>query len=197
MKKVLVLIILGLFFGCTKKGEVVKEDGEIRKPYIISQEDRKFRQKIKNNNVPYVIIPIGISVESNLIIDKYSNVYYYQRARSMGFGNDYMENDTIPRFIDLLPKDLIKIPKDCIERFINENVIDKEKRRQVLIMASQTDTIKDKCFLSFLKNIKTPIYVVRRTTQEEDTVLHYKKKDLFYDSNSIKWDKAKIRFQNQ
>jgi hypothetical protein len=195
MKNVLVLIIVGLLFGCTKKGEVAKEDIAVQKPYVISEEDRKYREELKNGKIPSPFIPFGISGESNLLIDEHSNIYYYQRNKKVDLICDYgRENDTIPMFLDLQPKDLIKIPKDCIEKFINENVMNKEKRRQILIMESQTDTIKDKSFLRFLKNIQTPKYVIRRTTQEEDTVLYYKKKDLFYDSNVIKWDKSRIKF---
>lgn len=194
MKKVVVLIMISLFFGCNKKAEVVKEKITIPKSYIISQEDRKNSERDKKNNVPPPFIPNGISLECNIIIDENSNIYYYQKNKKGVFCNYGMENDTIPKFIDLQPKDLIKIPKDCIDKFINENVMTKEKRKQILIMASQTDTIKDQKFLSFLYNTKVPTYVIRRTTQEEDTVLSYKKKNAFYYSDSIKWNKTKIKF---
>ena len=44
MKKVVVLIIISLFLGCNKKEVVVKENISIPKSYIISQEDREFRE---------------------------------------------------------------------------------------------------------------------------------------------------------
>lgn len=145
--------------------------------------------------MPIPFIPVGVSGESNLIIDKYSNVFYYQRNKKQVLLCDYgRENDTIPLFLDLQPKDLIKIPKDCVEKFINENVMNKERTSQILIMVSQTDTIKDKIFLNFLKRIKVPVYTIRRTTQEEDTVLKYKKSNKYYYSDSIKWDKSRIKF---
>ena len=195
MKKVIVLIMISLFFGCNKKNGDVTKSNVLQKPYIISQEDRKFREKIKKNNIAYIIIPNGVSVESNLIIDENSNIYYYQKNRIADIICNYgMQNDTIPEYLDLQPKDLIKIPKDYIENFIDENVMNKEKRRRILIMASQTDTIKDQKFLSFLHNTKVPTYVIRRTTQEEDTVLSYKKKNAFYYSDEIKWDKSRIKF---
>lgn len=195
MKKVLGLIIVLLLFGCAKKGEVAKESDVILKPYIISQEYREFKLKIKNNKFPYVIVPFGISVESNLIIDENSNMYYYQRASSVGFGNDYhVKSDSIPKFLDLNTKDLIRIPNNCIKEFVDENVMTKERRRQILIIASQKDTIIDQKFLKFLHYLKVPIYVVRRTTQEEDTVLRYKKVNKYYDYQNIKWDKSKIKF---
>lgn len=190
MKNVLVLMIVSLFLGCVKKREV-----ESQKLYIISEEDRMYNEKLKKEKVSFPFIPVGVSGESNLIIDKYSNVFYYQRNKKPALLCDYgRENDTIPLFLDLQPKDLIKIPKDYIGEFINENLKDKEKKKQILIMASQMDTIKDKQFLKFLKNIQIPIYIIRRTTQEEDTVLNYKKKNTFYDPKEIKWDKSRIKF---
>lgn len=197
MKKIAVLIMISLFFGCNKKAEVVKEKITIPKSYIISQEDRKNSERDKKNNVPPPFIPNGISVESNIIIDENSNIYYYQRNKRGVFCNYGMENDTIPKFMDLQPKDIIKIPKDCLKKFIDENVMTKEKRRQILILASQTDSIKNQTIVSFIYNLKVPTYVIRRTTQEEDTVLSYKKKNAFYYSDSIKWDKSRIRFPNQ
>lgn len=189
--------MIGLLFGCTKKGEVTNEDSDVQKPYIISEEDRKYKEELNKGKVHIPFIPVGVSGESNLIIDKYSNVFYYQRNKKPVLLCDYgRENDTIPLFLDLQPKDLIKMPKDFIEEFINENVMSKEKNRQTLIMVSQTDTIRDQKFLNFLHHLKVPIYIIRRTTQEEDTVLSYKKKDAFYYSDSIKWDKSRIKFQN-
>ena len=110
---------------------------------------------------------------------------------------DYgMENDTLPEFLDLQPKDLIKIPKEALKRFVDENVMNREKRRQILVIASQNDTIKDITSLKFLRNTRVPTYFIRRTTQEEDTVLQYKKTKIYYYSDSIKWDKTKIKFKN-
>ncbi len=100
-----------------------------------------------------------------------------------------MEKVTLPHLLDLQPKDLIKIPKDCIEKIIEDNVMTKEKGKQILIVASQKDSIKDREFLKFLHHMKVPSYIIRRTTQEEDTVLHYKKTNQYYNSNDINWNK--------
>jgi hypothetical protein len=194
MKKVLVLIMVCLFFACNRKEDVAKEDSEVQKPYIISKKKREISSK--NNSIPPPPpIPGWFVYGTNtFIIGKDSKIYYFQRNRAALRCGTGSENDTIPHFIDLQPKDLIKIPKDCIDKFIDVNVMTKEKRKQILIMASQTDIIKDQKFLSFLYNTKVPTYVIRRTTQEEDTVLSYKKKNAFYYSDSIKWDKTRIKF---
>lgn len=96
-------------------------------------------------------------------------------------------------FLDLQPKDIIKIPQKTLNDFISENILTKEKRRQILIIVSQNDTIKNKYFLEFLKRGLIRTYHIRKTTQEEDTVLKYKKNNDFYYSNEIKWDKTKIK----
>ncbi len=188
--------MISLLFGCNKK-----EDSEVQKPYIISKENRKIQKysdSLKSSRSKIKLFPLeGFYGECNLIIDRNGDVLYFQNKNKIRMCGTGILNDTIPEYFDLQPKHIVKIPKDYIEKFIEENVITKEKRRQILIMASQTDTIKDQKFLSFLYNTKVPTYVIRRTTQEEDTVLSYKKKNAFYYSDSIKWDKSRIRFPNQ
>jgi hypothetical protein len=80
--------------------------------------------------------------------------------------------------------------------FLSENILIKEKNRQILIIASQKDTIKNTSFFDFLNTKNIGTYVIRRTTQEEDTVLKYKNnvnKHIYYYPDSIKWDKTKIK----
>jgi len=194
MKNVFILMIFGFLFGCVKKGEDVKESSAIQKPYIISQEDKKNSERDGKMNVPPPYVPVGISMRSNLIIDAHSNMFYYQTNQKGGWCSTGIENDIIPRYIGISPKDLIIIPKDCLEKFIDENVMTKEERRRILIIASQKDTIIDQKFLDFFKNIKVSMYVVRRTTQEEDAVLKYKKANKYYDYKDIKWDRTRIKF---
>lgn len=195
MKKVVVLILVSLFVGCNKKEEVVKEKISIPKSYIISQEDRRNSERDKKNNVPPPFIPNGISAEINLIIDEQSNLYYYQRNKSAVFCAFGIENDTIPKFIDLQPKDIIKIPKDCIEKFIEENVMTKEKRRQILVVASQTDSIKDYKLVSFIYNLNVPTYVIRRTTQEKILFFITRKKTCFMILKKLNGINQKLSFQ--
>lgn len=190
--------MVSLLFSCNKKEKLQKGDSEAQKPYIISAENiknQKYSDSLETSGSEIKVFPLkGFYGECNLIIDRNGDVLYFQNKKSVRICGTGMENDTIPEYLDLQPKDLIKIPKDYIEKFINVNVMNKEKRRQILIMASQTDTIKDQKILSFFYNIKVQAYIIRRTTQEEDTVLYYKKKDVFYDSKDIKWDKTKIKF---
>lgn len=63
-----------------------------------------------------------------------------------------------------------------------------------LIVASQKDTIKNTAILSFLNQNSLRYFGIRKTTQEEDTVLKYKKNNQYYNSESIKWDHERIVF---
>lgn len=187
-----------LIVCCNKKyNKIISTEDKNIKQYIISHEEKelkKYADSMGNRGKP---LPFNSYYgESNLIIDRRNNLYFYQKnAMAAGCGTG-MENDTIPEFLNLQPKDLIKIPKESIELIISENVLTKKENRQILIIASQDDTIKDQKILNFLYNLKVPIYEIRRTTQEEDTVLHYKTTNQFYYSDQIKWDKKKIKLKN-
>jgi hypothetical protein len=191
-------IICLLFLNCAKKEEkIVKKS----KPYIISYEDKEFEKycdSIKTHTNRAVLPPRkGFYGESQLIIDKKGSLYFYQKRYFFEICSYGSEKDTLPHFLDLQPKDIVKIPKKCLNDFLSENILTKEKRRQILIIGSQSDTIKNPYFLDFLKSNIIQTYHIRRTTQEEDTVLKYKNNSDYYYSEDIKWDRTKIKFPSK
>ncbi len=200
MKNLVYLLIFCLIISCNNnKNKISQGNNKSVRPYIISYEDKKLKlylDSLNENNIKTVPPLKAFYYESNLIIDKNNNLYFYQRNRiAVGCGTG-MENDTLPEFLNLQPKDLIKIPKESIGKIVYENVMTKEKNRKILIIASQIDTIKNRKILNFLNDLKVPTYIIRRTTQEEDIVLHYKITNQFYYSNEIKWDKNRIKLRN-
>jgi len=192
-------MICFLLLNCSK----IKEEENIvekNKPYIISYEDRKLQNYIdslKENKKNFVPFPQkGFYGEHQLIIDKKGDFYFYQKEYFMEFCSYGHENDTLPDFLRLQPKDVVRIPQNNLTDFLSENILNKEKDRQILIIASQQDTIKSTSFFEFLKKKNIGTYIIRRTTQEEDTVLKYKNsnnKHIYYYPDSIKWDKTKIK----
>ena len=186
-----------LVLNCTRKANntVVKN-----KPYIISYEDKKLQKyldSLKNNKGKIVPPPSTKGFfygESQLIIDQKGDFYYYQKEYIQIFCSYESEKDTVPHFLGLKPKDILKISKKHLNDFIIENILKKLERRQILIIASQNDTIKNDYFLNFLKSNIIKTYHIRKTTQEEDTVLKYKKNNESYYFENIKWDKTKIKF---
>jgi len=194
MKRIVIGFMICLLFGnCNKKD---KRNISKRNSYIISYEDKKLRKNtdsIERNSNLKIFLPKGFYRENQLIIDKNGNLFFYQKEHIRISCNYGSENDTLPHFLDLHPKDIVKIPESSLNDFLSENILSKEKDRQVLVIASQNDTIKNISFLDFLDRITIPTYIIRRTTQEEDTVLHYKKTEKHYDSDEIKWDKTRIK----
>lgn len=187
-------LICLLFLNCTKKDEKIVEKN---KSYIISYEDEKLEKYYDSLTVPPPSTKGFFYGESQLIIDKKGNLYFYQKRYIQILCSYGSEKDTLPHFLDLQPKDIVKIPKKCLNDFLSENILTKEKRRQILIIGSQSDTIKNPYFLDFLKSNIIQTYYIRRTTQEEDTVLKYKTNSDYYYSDSIKWDRSKIKFRNK
>lgn len=210
MKNVLLLILVSLFFSCAKKGEVVKEESMLDKPFVISEfykKQKEYGKYYTDSNGRKIPLPPPppppqtggvIYGTNNFIIDKDSKIYYFQRNGEIGFRcGTGSENDTIPHFIDLQPKDLIEIPNNCISDFVKLNY--KKEVRNITFITSQIDTLKTKNYFDLVRVIEESlkdrdVYLIMRTTQEIDTVLNYKKKDLFYDSNDVKWDKSRIKF---
>jgi hypothetical protein len=106
--------------------------------------------------------------------------------------------DTIPYFVDLNSRDLIEISNKNIFDFIKLNYND--DFRNATFIASHSDTINSKIFFDLRKSLNfykrdRDFVAIRRTTQEEDTVIFYMKNNKHYDSDDIKWDKKRIKFQ--
>lgn len=186
-------IVCLLLLSCSKK----KENTTIKnKPYIISQENN--RQIINGDTITPPPIPGFLVYGTNtFIIDFDSTIYYFKRGDVGHICGNWSENDTIPDYINLHPKDLIKIPDNLISEFVKLNY--KDKFRNLTFISSKVDTLKTKNYFDLVKAIKLSLkerdkYFIRRTTQEEDTVLKYKKNNEYYNSENIKWDDKRITF---
>lgn len=84
------------------------------------------------------------------------------------------------------------MPNNSIVDFIKQNVASKNEMKRILVIASQNDTIKNKALLSYLNENQLRTFSARITTQEEDTVLKYKKNNEFYNYEDIKWNQNRI-----
>lgn len=201
MKRVLIGFVICLFLlNCAKK-ENIKHNT----PYIISQKDIKPKKSIdiinKDNTPPPPPpppIPGWLTYGTNtFIIDSDSKIYYFQGEKLGFICGTGSENDTIPHFINLQPKDLIEIPSNSISDFIKLNY--KDDFRNLTFVSSKLDTLKSESFHNLIAALKSSLkdrdfYYIARTTQEEDTVLQYKKNNSYYSSDNIKWDKTRIKF---
>ncbi|WP_281867276.1 hypothetical protein [Flavobacterium sp. GSB-24] len=186
-------MICFLLLNCNNKEEKIVEENKL---YIISYEDRKLQKyydSLEKRNPKSPPPPRGFYSENQLIIDKKRDYYYYQKE-FMRYGcGTIPASDTVPHFIDLKPNRIMKVPQARIIDFLSKNIPTKEEHKKILIIASQNDTIKNNLLFDYL-NKKNISHFIRRTTQEEDTVLKYKKNNEYYNSEEIKWDKNRITF---
>ena len=177
MKNVLVFVLVGFLFGCAKKREEVKESAVILKPYIISE--KAWNGSEKNDSVPPPPpIPGWLIYGTNAFIINSDSTAYYLQNKQIGMICGTVTNDTIPYFINLQPEDLVEISNKNIYDFIKLNY--KDDFRHVTVIASESDTLKTKFFFDLYKSLNffkrdRDFFIIRRTTQEEDTVLKYKK----------------------
>lgn len=186
--------MISLVFGCSKK-----EDNGVQKPYVISIENK---EKINKNDTipPPPPIPGWLVYGTNTFILNSDSTAYYFQSKEIGMICGTLTADTIPYFINLQPKDLIEISNKNIYDFIKLNY--KDDFQNVTFIASQSDTLYSKFFFDLQKSLNffkrnRDFYLIRRITQEEDSVLKYKKSNEYYDSNLIKWDKSNIKFAEQ
>ena len=174
-------VVFLLLLNCNKKEE--------KTSYVISIEKSKFLNELKKKNIPPP--PSGFYSYNNLIIDQKGDFYFYQKEYTPWHCIP-SERDTIPDFFNIKPIEIIKVPNNSIVDFIKQNVASKNEMKRMLVIASQNDTIKNKALLSYLNENQLRTFSARITTQEEDTVLKYKKNNEFYNYEDIKWNQNRI-----
>ncbi|WP_281637141.1 hypothetical protein [Flavobacterium marginilacus] len=186
-----VLLICLLFFNCKKE-----ESEQKNISYIISKENK---ERIKGNYIipPPPPIPGWLFYGTDTFIINSDTTAYYMKNKGVGFVCGTMTADTIPYFADLNPRDLIEISNKNIFDFIKLNYND--DFRNATFIASNSDTIDSEIFFDLYKALNIfkkdrDFIAIRRTTQEEDTVIFYKRNNKTYYSGSIQWDKTKIKF---
>ena len=185
MKKT-IIICLTFFAACTQlsKGKEFT--------FIVSS----FRKPINSKEVVPPLMPVYAPF--NFIVDTGGQVYYYQlqlgKPKCASGNDDYL---TAP-FIRLQPENIVQVPQSNLEDFIKSNILFLDKDYKYISIASFLDTVKS----SSLKELITIFsdttykitYSIRRTTQEEQIVLDYKKRVIYYDPNSVVWDSTRIEF---
>ena len=188
--KILSLFCLITMVGCnhpTAKNDIT---------FIVPNDSIYFYKHVGEVPPPPPKPPREYYLPSNFIIDTGGHVYYYQQIIKSGLNCRDQEWDLPPSFIDLQPKDIIEVPIQNIEDFIKLNIqyIDRSDRH--FAIASVADTITSfglsKIFSVFKDKTNNINWTFRRTTQEENIVLNFKKsKERYYHAGRFKWDLKK------
>lgn len=203
-KKILaVLLLSAIFFESCQKKETITDEIFIINSTIKTPVKEYYNSKNEKISLPPSPPSPRFYGLANIVIDKQGEFYFYQREY-LPIWNCIPEENPNPDFIDLKPIDLINIPENNIVDFLKENTSPSIKKNYgALIIASQGDTLKTKEFINLMHFINDTeksqirMYIIRRTTQEENVVLRFKKNDSVYDARIIKWPKDSITFLDE
>ena len=191
--KTISIICLTLTLSCTQPTEKVDNT------FIIPTDSLLLPKKTGNEPPPPPPIK-EYYFPSNFIIDTGGHIYFYQQRIKSGWicGTD-MNWNTPPSFINLQPKDIIEVSAQNLEDFIKLNIQYLDNSDRQFAIASVSDTITSsglaKIFSTFKDKTNHISWTFRRTTEEENSVLGFKKgKEEYYHSDEIKWDSTKTLF---
>lgn len=191
--KTIIFVSVSLLFICCNNPKVVE-----KKTYVISVEKKKaFLATVKDSLPPPPPPQFNFYGANHLIISKNQELYYYQNSDFSIDNGCLGQIEPIPRFMNLQCENLIKLSNVGLYDFLDDNVIANYRNRKHLIISSQSDTIRNQKFLAYFKKIHIPYYVFRKTTMEEDTVIHYKMERIAYFAENIKWDMKRIYFSDK
>jgi hypothetical protein len=134
----------------------------------------------------------------NFIIDSSGEVFFYGQPYYSFTCVTGLDWDTPPKFINLKPENIVHLPVKGLTDFIQLNVLSLGFRQRLIAVASVKDTIQSaglsKIFAACNNNANEIRWLFRKTTQEENIVLKFKKLNLKYYPEDIKWDSTNILF---
>lgn len=181
--KIIVYIIIVFFLdSCNNK---------VEDPYIFSVEEAKIKAQ---NNTDLPPPPFEPYSPLNFVINK-NDLYFFSLPfndkLSCGTGVDFSLNP----FINLKPSQLIKIPKESINSFLQNNIFEKRSYSLHFTISSTSDTLNTeiyKIFTEFKKkwkkeNNKNISINLIRSTEEINTVLSYYENGSSYFPEKVKW----------
>jgi hypothetical protein len=155
--------------------------------------------------------PPGLEWYSKLVFlfDSTDRVYFYQTTNKENFdANNKNENDYInikyPPYLCLNPHHLVSFTSDNFIDFIKTNndifkldTSENRKYNSFIFIASNKDTIRNKAFYELIdlikpkselkRHLRKVCFIVRKTTEEENKVIYYKRRNIKFNPEEIKW----------
>lgn len=183
-----------------------KHGDEVTQYWVVQNADSKNKNS-KNEIPPPPPPPQELKWYTNIvfIMDSKNKVYVYQtetthryefvKTRKTNF--EPISEYKFPTFIGLKPEHLLTFDSTYFVKFLKENndifelvkITDQSKRR-LIYLVSDCDTIKNPAFYEFGKLIEKEerlAYIVRKTTEEENQVLTFKRNQHKYVPKQINW----------
>ena len=186
-------LIICSFTNC-KRENVAKP---IREEFIvISKEDSLSKAYDQKNKIPKLFVPQELKWYTDLVVimDSKNKVYLYQTERK---STSEKAKFDYPNYIGLRPEYLITVDsKDFVSFLKNNNDIfgifpNKENVINPFYIVSETDTIKNKAILDLNKALSKEksrtVYLLRKTTEEENVVLKFKKSQQNFEPENLNW----------
>ena len=186
-------LIICSFTNC-KRENVAKP---IQEEYIvISKEDSLSKAYDQKNKIPKPFIPQELKWYTDLVVimGSTNKVYIYQTERKSS--NEEAKFD-YPNYIGLRPEYLTTIDsKDFVSFLKSNNDIfrifrNKENIINPFYIASETDTIKNVAISNLNKALSEEksetVYLLRKTTEEENAVLKFKRNQRSFEPEKISW----------
>ena len=178
--------------SCRKYAENESEKIE----YIISKENSIQKSWIKLNKVPNPITPEDMKCYLDVVfIFDPKKVYIYKAERKFNPNGEEIKYE-YPNYIGLKPEYLLTVDNNNFVTFLKDNnslfgVFTERNIRGSFCIASETDTLKGQAFEDLIKELKNAkskaFYIVRKTTEEENTVLKYKRNNQEFLPEKISW----------
>ncbi|UPT69347.1 MAG: hypothetical protein M0D53_08915 [Flavobacterium sp. JAD_PAG50586_2] len=189
----LILIACGIT-SCRNDAEKSTQKVE----YVISKEDSIHKVWMKSNKVPSPLIPKDMKhyLDIVFILDS-KKVYIYQTERNFNSAGNEIKYE-YPNYLGLKPEYLLAIENKNFITFLKDNnslfgVFPEENIRGSFCIASETDTLKSEAFDNLVEELEKTkseaFYIVRRTTEEENVVLKYKRNNQDFLPEKINWSK--------
>lgn len=183
-----------------------KKENAKKDYYIISKQDsinKTFNfEKDSNKIPPPPPPPLNLKWYSNLvfIMDSKNKVYVYQTENKIKYsrnGNDIIYDIEYPNYIGLKPEHLLTFESEDFIRFIktNNDIFElysntEYRTNKFFYIVSDCDTVKNRAVYELEKSFKNEHrinYLIRKSTEEENIVLEYKRKGQKYIPENIKW----------
>jgi hypothetical protein len=128
-----------------------------------------------------------------------NSIVKYEGGCIVDSDDDYHKFKKYPNFIDLRPENILKFNNNNFIDFIktNNDIFQLDTTThcpRVLIIASNKDTIMNSAFYDLMnlinkkqRTINRVFCIIRMTTEEENNVIYFKRRNMKYNPENIKW----------